>query len=113
MIPPFHAAVDRAISYLDREEGLLGVTDFFVSSKYDLPLRQMPWARRFFWRCAAYFFLGEGGGGSAILEARFGSGGVRLCCWRRGVFLQARRCRPALGGPDALLTDRLLRSNGP
>ncbi|KAL4451296.1 hypothetical protein ABPG77_009368 [Micractinium sp. CCAP 211/92] len=50
MIPPFHAAVDRAISYLDREEGLLGVCDFFTSSKYDLPLRQMSWARRFFWR---------------------------------------------------------------
>lgn len=50
MIPPFHAAVDRAISYLDRDEGLLGVCDFFVSSKYDLPLRQMPWMRRFFWR---------------------------------------------------------------
>ncbi|GAB4820256.1 hypothetical protein N2152v2_007302 [Parachlorella kessleri] len=50
MIPPFYAAVDRACSYLDREEGLLGVTDFFVSSKYDLPMRQMPWLRRFFWR---------------------------------------------------------------
>ena len=24
VIPPFHAAVDRAVSYLDREEGLLG-----------------------------------------------------------------------------------------
>ena len=33
VIPPFHAAVDRAISYLDREEGLLGVCDFFTSSK--------------------------------------------------------------------------------
>ena len=50
MIPPFHAAVDRAVSYLDQEEGLLGVADFFTSSKYDLPLRQMPWSRRFFWR---------------------------------------------------------------
>lgn len=50
VIPPFHAAVDRAVSYLDKNEGLLGVADFFVSSKYDLPLRQMPWLRRFFWR---------------------------------------------------------------
>ena len=50
MIPPFHAAIDRAVSYLDRQEGLLGVCDFYVSSKYDLPLRQMPWLRRFFWR---------------------------------------------------------------
>ncbi|KAL4857543.1 DNA mismatch repair protein 6 [Chlorella vulgaris] len=50
MIPPFHAAVDRAISYLDREQGLLGVCDFFASSKYDLPLRQMSPLRRFFWR---------------------------------------------------------------
>ena len=49
MIPPFHAAVDRAISYLDRK-GLLGVCDFYVSSKYDLPMRQMSWMRRFFWR---------------------------------------------------------------
>ncbi len=51
VIPPFHAAVDRAVSYLDKNEGLLGVADFYVSSKYDLPLRQMPWMRRFFWRC--------------------------------------------------------------
>ena len=53
MIPPFHSAVDRAISYLDPKVGLLGVADFFVPSKYDLPLRQMTWLRRFFWRCAA------------------------------------------------------------
>ena len=53
VIPPFHEAVDRALSYLD-EGGLFGVCDFFVSSKYDLPLRQMSWVRRFFWR---YLFL--------------------------------------------------------
>ena len=41
MIPPFHTAVDRAITYLDPVHGLLGVTDFFVPSRYDLPLRQM------------------------------------------------------------------------
>lgn len=36
-------------AWQDREEGLLGVCDFFTSSKYDLPLRQMTWLRRFFW----------------------------------------------------------------
>jgi betaine lipid synthase len=50
MIPTFHAAVDKAVTYLDQEDGLLGICDFFTSSKYDLPLRQMTWARRFFWR---------------------------------------------------------------
>ncbi|KAK9817757.1 hypothetical protein WJX72_001701 [[Myrmecia] bisecta] len=50
MIPPFNAAIDRAISYLDPVDGLLGVADFFVSGKYDLPMRQMTWLRRFFWR---------------------------------------------------------------
>ncbi len=57
VIPPFHSAVDQAISYLDAERGLMGVTDFFVSSKFDLPLRQMTWARRFFWRCASALLL--------------------------------------------------------
>jgi len=50
MIPPFHEAVDQAMSYLDND-GLFGVCDFFVSGKYDLPIRQMCWGRRFFWRC--------------------------------------------------------------
>ncbi len=50
VIPPFHNAVDNAISML-AADGFLGVTDFFVSGKYDLPMRQMSWARRFFWRC--------------------------------------------------------------
>lgn len=54
MIPPFHSAVDRAISYLDSKVGLLGVADFFVPSKYDLPLRQMTWLRRFFWRYVTF-----------------------------------------------------------
>ncbi len=51
MIPPFHNVIDQAISYLSTE-GLMGVADFFVSGKYDLPMRQMPWSRRFFWRYA-------------------------------------------------------------
>ena len=50
VIPPFHAAVDKAVAYLDPVDGLLGVADFFVSGKHDLPLRQMNHARRFFWR---------------------------------------------------------------
>eukprot|EP00195_Chlamydomonas_chlamydogama_P005703 CAMPEP_0202899678 /NCGR_PEP_ID=MMETSP1392-20130828/7850_1 /ASSEMBLY_ACC=CAM_ASM_000868 /TAXON_ID=225041 /ORGANISM="Chlamydomonas chlamydogama, Strain SAG 11-48b" /LENGTH=653 /DNA_ID=CAMNT_0049585927 /DNA_START=166 /DNA_END=2127 /DNA_ORIENTATION=- len=49
MIPPFHSVIDGALSYL-HPDGFCGVTDFFVSSKYDLPMRQMSWARRFFWR---------------------------------------------------------------
>ena len=50
MIPPFHAALDRCLSYLEPQNGLLGVADFYVSAKHDLPLRQQPWARRFFWQ---------------------------------------------------------------
>ena len=59
VIPNFHETVDKALSYLG-DNGLLGVADFFVSSKWDLPLRQMPWARRFFWRCAHAARLGAG-----------------------------------------------------
>jgi len=53
VIPPFHNAVDAACSYLS-EDGFMGVADFYVSGKYDLPMRQMPWLRRFFWRCAGW-----------------------------------------------------------
>lgn len=52
MIPPFHNAVDAACSYLSTD-GFMGVADFYVSAKYDLPMRQMTWLRRFFWRCVA------------------------------------------------------------
>ena len=51
VVPPFHSAVDRAISYLDPSDGFLGVCDFFVSGRYDLPCRQLNFLRRFFWRC--------------------------------------------------------------
>lgn len=51
VIPPFHDTIDQAFTYL-ADEGLVGVADFYVSGKWDLPLRQMPWSRRFFWRCA-------------------------------------------------------------
>lgn len=51
MIPDFYGAVDAAASYLDPTNGILGVTDFYVSSKFDFPLRQRTWFRRFFWRC--------------------------------------------------------------
>jgi hypothetical protein len=49
VIPPFHDAVDNAVGQL-AQDGLLGVADFFVSGKYDTPMRQMHWGRRFFWR---------------------------------------------------------------
>lgn len=50
MIPPFFAAADNARAMLDPKQGILAVADFAVSSKYDLPYRQMGWLRRFFWR---------------------------------------------------------------
>ena len=56
MIPPFHSAIDAGNSYL-KDDGFMGVADFYVSSKYDLPMRQMPWHRRFFWR--SIFDTGE------------------------------------------------------
>jgi betaine lipid synthase len=49
MIPPHVDVIDKAVSYL-HPEGLMGVADFYVSSRYDLPMRQMSWVRRFFWR---------------------------------------------------------------
>ena len=52
MIPPFIAAIDNGIGML-RDDGIFGIADFYVSSKFDLPLRQMSWARRFFWRSSA------------------------------------------------------------
>lgn len=52
MIPPFHDAIDNAVSWLD-PTGFLGVADFYVSGKYDTPMRQMHWGRRFFWRWGA------------------------------------------------------------
>jgi hypothetical protein len=49
VIPPFHEAIDNAVEQL-APDGFLAATDFFVSGKYDTPMRQMPWGRRFFWR---------------------------------------------------------------
>ena len=49
MIPPFISAIDNGIGML-QDDGIFGIADFYVSSKFDLPLRQMTWARRFFWR---------------------------------------------------------------
>eukprot|EP00897_Mesotaenium_endlicherianum_P009990 jgi/Mesen1/9019/ME000565S08337 len=50
MIPPFMPAVDKAVSYLDPKSGILGVTDFYTSSKYDEPSRQHNYYTRWFWR---------------------------------------------------------------
>lgn len=49
VIPPFHEAIDNAVLQL-APDGFLGAADFFVSGKYDTPMRQMHWGRRFFWR---------------------------------------------------------------
>jgi betaine lipid synthase len=49
VIPPFHEAIDNAVMQL-APDGFLGAADFFVSGKYDTPMRQMHWGRRFFWR---------------------------------------------------------------
>jgi len=49
VIPPFVDAIDNACSWL-APDGFLGVSDFFVSARYDVPMRQMSWGRRFFWR---------------------------------------------------------------
>ncbi|KAL3676838.1 hypothetical protein R1sor_026786 [Riccia sorocarpa] len=50
MIPPFMAAVDKALSYLDPKFGILGVADFYTSEKYDKPDRQHGYLTRWFWR---------------------------------------------------------------
>ncbi|GHP08431.1 hypothetical protein PPROV_000717000 [Pycnococcus provasolii] len=51
MMPPFHAAVDNAVeNILDEKRGLLGVTDFFVSGRFDLPQRQHSYLRRVLWQ---------------------------------------------------------------
>ncbi|KAJ7518535.1 hypothetical protein O6H91_21G073200 [Diphasiastrum complanatum] len=49
MIPPFMAVIDKAISYLDKD-GIVGVTDFYTSAKYDTDNRQHSWINRCFWR---------------------------------------------------------------
>ena len=51
MIPPFHEAVDNAVSLLKpRSTSLLAVTDFYTSEKFDVPARQHGYATRTFWR---------------------------------------------------------------
>ena len=50
MIPPFHSAVDNAMSLLG-SDGLLGIADFYVSGKFDKADRQMSTTARWFWRC--------------------------------------------------------------
>lgn len=50
MIPPFMAAVDKALSYLDQEKGIFGIADFYTSLKHDTPTRQHSYICRWFWR---------------------------------------------------------------
>lgn len=50
VIPPFMAAVDKALSYLDQAVGILGVADFYTSMKYDSLDRQHGYLTRWFWR---------------------------------------------------------------
>ncbi|XP_024520609.1 uncharacterized protein LOC9660589 [Selaginella moellendorffii] len=49
MIPPFMKVVDKALTYL-ADDGIMGVTDFYTSAKYDKPNRQHSWLNRWFWR---------------------------------------------------------------
>lgn len=49
MIPPFMDAVEAATSYME-EDGIMGVADFFTSTKFDLPIRQHTYNQRWFWR---------------------------------------------------------------
>lgn len=43
------AAIDNAVQHL-AEDGIVGVSDFFTSAKYDLPNRQHSYIQRWFWR---------------------------------------------------------------
>jgi len=51
MIPPFHDAVDQALTILKPSpSSVFAVTDFYTSEKFDLPNRQHGFATRTFWR---------------------------------------------------------------
>ncbi|MCO5585907.1 hypothetical protein L7F22_039841 [Adiantum nelumboides] len=50
VIPPFMAAVDKALSYLDQERGIFGISDFYTSLKHDIPSRQHGFFSRWFWQ---------------------------------------------------------------
>lgn len=49
VIPPFMDAVDKAVSYLDPVDGILGLADFYTSQKYDSPERQHGFLTRWWW----------------------------------------------------------------
>lgn len=49
MIPPFHKAVDHANALL-KNDGIIGIADFYVSERFDKPDRQMSVVSRQFWR---------------------------------------------------------------
>eukprot|EP00246_Nothoceros_aenigmaticus_P011666 TRINITY_DN3271_c0_g1_i2.p1 TRINITY_DN3271_c0_g1~~TRINITY_DN3271_c0_g1_i2.p1 ORF type:complete len:110 (+),score=18.44 TRINITY_DN3271_c0_g1_i2:83-412(+) len=42
-------AVDKAVSYLDPVDGILGVADFYTSQKHDSPERQHGYFTRWWW----------------------------------------------------------------
>lgn len=50
MIPVFMEAVDKCLSYLDPNIGVLAVADFYTSLKHDIPARQNSYICRWFWR---------------------------------------------------------------
>jgi betaine lipid synthase len=50
-IRDFMDVIDSTISMLAKD-GLVGVVDFFTSSRYDLPNRQHSYVRRWLWRAA-------------------------------------------------------------
>lgn len=55
-IRDFMPTIDRALTML-ANDGLVGVVDYFTSSKYDLPNRQHSYLGRWFWR-AAFDYIG-------------------------------------------------------
>jgi betaine lipid synthase len=46
---PF-AAIDKMFAYLNPDSGVVGVSDFYVSAKFDFPHRQMGYMTRIIWK---------------------------------------------------------------
>ena len=49
MRDPF-TVIDKMFTYLNPEVGVVGVSDFYVSAKFDFPHRQMSYFNRFLWK---------------------------------------------------------------